>query len=427
MEMLPDLWKEDYWLPPGVTWRDMEQMGDSNRPRPLDLLIALPLALGFVALRYMFERFVAPPMARCLGVKNRFQVTAAPSPNLESFYIQNRREPTQSEMEGLMLSCRKTQRQIETWFKRRRSQDKPSKTKKFGEAAWRFFFYLTAFVAGLSCLVDKPWFWDLRECWRQYPFQPMESAHYWYYMLELGFYGSLLLRISVDVKRKDFKEQVVHHLATIFLLSFSYCANYIRIGTLVMLLHDSSDILLEPAKMFNYGAGWGRSCDTLFVMFAVIFLVTRLVIFPSKIIHTTLVLSMEVFEPFAGYYFFNILLMVLQGLHIFWAKLILHMVYKFLKGKLEKDERSDEESEVEEEEEDKGGEENKDPGVDCYWEKNSNPHLVLRLRGGIIEPSLKQLAQKYNCDRIICRKCYARLHPRAIKCGHTRNIRRRIL
>lgn len=55
-----------------------------------------------------------------------------------------------------------------------------------------------------------------------------------------------------------------------------------------------------------------------------------------RIIHTTLVLSMEVFEPFAGYYFFNILLMVLQGLHIFWAKLILHMLYKFLKGEVRK-------------------------------------------------------------------------------------------
>lgn len=32
--------------------------------------------------------------------------------------------------------------------------------------------------------------------------QPMESAHYWYYVLELGFYLSLLLRISVDIKRK---------------------------------------------------------------------------------------------------------------------------------------------------------------------------------------------------------------------------------
>lgn len=34
------------------------------------------------------------------------------------------------------------------------------------------------------------------------PPQAMEPAHYWYYMLELGFYGSLLLRISVDIKRK---------------------------------------------------------------------------------------------------------------------------------------------------------------------------------------------------------------------------------
>lgn len=41
---------------------------------------------------------------------------------------------------------------------------------------------------------------------------------------------------------------------------------------------------------------------------------------------------MESFEPFAGYYFFNAMLMVLQALHIFWAWLILRMVYKFLKG-----------------------------------------------------------------------------------------------
>lgn len=33
---------------------------------------------------------------------------------------------------------------------------------------------------------------------------------------------------------------------------------------------------------------------------------------------------------------------------------------------------------------------------------------MLRLRGGIIEPSLKALASKYNCDKMICRKCYVR-------------------
>jgi ceramide synthetase len=64
-------------------------------------------------------------------------------------------------------------------------------------------------------------------------------------MIELAFYWSLIFSQFIDVKRKDFWQMFIHHIATISLLSFSYIVNFVRVGTLVLIIHDCGDYWLE--------------------------------------------------------------------------------------------------------------------------------------------------------------------------------------
>ncbi|XP_021726496.1 ubiquitin-like [Chenopodium quinoa] len=73
---------------------------------------------------------------------------------------------------------------------------------------------------------------------------------------------------------------------------------------------------------------------------------------------------------------------------------------------------------------------------DYNIQKESTLHLVLRLRGGgsgkSYPPSLMALARKSNQDKLICRKCYARLPLRSTncrkkKCGHSNELRRKAM
>ncbi|CAH9137830.1 unnamed protein product [Cuscuta epithymum] len=71
--------------------------------------------------------------------------------------------------------------------------------------------------------------------------------------------------------------------------------------------------------------------------------------------------------------------------------------------------------------------------ADYNIQKESTLHLALSLRGGgrgglNFPPNLRDLAQKYNEKKQICRKCYARLPLKATncrkkKCGHSNELR----
>ena len=56
---------------------------------------------------------------------------------------------------------------------------------------------------------------------------------------------------AFDTRRSDMVEMTIHHIVTLVLISFSWVTGFVRIGSIVMLVHDISDVPLELAKVMN--------------------------------------------------------------------------------------------------------------------------------------------------------------------------------
>ncbi|XP_045153923.1 ceramide synthase 6 [Echinops telfairi] len=228
---------------------------------------------------------------------------------------------------------------------------------------WKFSFCLYLFTYGARFLKKTPWLWNTRHCWYNYPYQPLTAEFHYYYILQLSFYWSLAISQFTDIKRKDFGIIFLHHIVAVFLISLSYVNNMIRIGSLILSLHESADALLEASKVANY-AKLQKICDFMFLIFAIVFTTTRLVIFPLWLLNSTLFESWEIVGPFPSWWVFNLLLFFVQGMNCFWSYLIIKIACKAIsKGKagkwnplhVSRDDRSDIESSSEEEEEEPSG------------------------------------------------------------------------
>lgn len=71
---------------------------------------------------------------------------------------------------------------------------------------------------------------------------------------------------------------VVHHLAAIGLMSGSWCGNYVRLGTLVIFVHDTADFWLEVALLSSFFLGFfgcwdfGLDVSNILIIFATSFM-----------------------------------------------------------------------------------------------------------------------------------------------------------
>lgn len=233
------------------------------------------------------------------------------------------------------------------------------KIVKYVEAFWRFIFYSTFCYLGARAIFFPeiaPWVQDTNNHWEGWPYHQISGAALFYYHIELGSYIHQLL--WTEVNHSDFLEMTLHHIITIALIVISFITNFWRVGTSILLLHDLSDVVLEGCKVFNYsskpaGRKWIKDyiVDPGFGVFAVVFFVTRLVLFPRYILYSVIIDGYKVYGcEWGGCPVFIGLLVSLQCLHIFWFYLIMRMVVRLFTVGIEGDVRSDDEEEEDEDE-----------------------------------------------------------------------------
>lgn len=249
-------WHDEFWLPPNVTWEQFKNTGNGSEryATSSDLLYPIPLALVLLLVRFLVENNVFRPIGRHLGIKEVKRRHPGSNEMLEKAFLKPNPKPLgHEEIVKMAKQLDMTERSIELWFRQRALFSKPSQLDKFAETGWRWTYYTSIFLWGLTSLWSKTWFWNIRDCWYKYPYHNVDSDIWWWYMLELGFYWGLLGTQFFDVKRKDFWMMFVHHGATIWLMSFSWTCNFFKVGTLVLIIHDVADIFLESAKLCKYG------------------------------------------------------------------------------------------------------------------------------------------------------------------------------
>eukprot|EP00092_Neocalanus_flemingeri_P033830 GFUD01036788.1.p1 GENE.GFUD01036788.1~~GFUD01036788.1.p1 ORF type:complete len:363 (-),score=88.20 GFUD01036788.1:37-1125(-) len=354
-------WNPDIWLPPNVTWDSFDEsdpeiakeafVSPGTFARFSDLWYPIPLAILVMIARWVVERGIFKKVGIWMGMKDYKRTFPAHNQVLESVF-RSVTDPSLREVDHLSAESGLSIRQVERWFRQRRQAELPNTLQKFCETGWRFVFYLGILTYGFSCLWYKSWFWNIHNCWADYPNHKVDRDIWLYYMLELSFYWSLSITQFFDVKRKDFWEMFIHHNTTIALMMFSWSTHFTRVGTLVLIIHDCADHLLELAKIFRY-INYRKCCDVVFGIFALVWVVTRCGVFPSCILYSTLHDAGRDIEMFPAYYIFNTLLFILQLLNLVWTYFIFKIVHKALtKGEV-KDSRSDSEGTSEDEDENK--------------------------------------------------------------------------
>jgi TLC domain len=245
--------------------------------------------------------------------------------------------------------------------------------KKWQEQSWQLVIHVFASLLGWYILSKQTWWSDGASIWLPnplvvidgWPILPDDQKNFWSFEVKLQYISALTVWIYTcivhrffDERRKDYFVMYFHHIITIALVGCSFSCEYLRIGVLVMFVHDVSDIFVDLLKLVNYiqleGPNGFYATEISYVLCVLSWLYWRLYEYPFRVIKGSLFWPFVVIDDTLWGYlvrwynsenslyslifnslmpFFiemNILLILLLCLHIYWFHLFLMIGYKII-------------------------------------------------------------------------------------------------
>eukprot|EP00418_Pyrodinium_bahamense_P010097 CAMPEP_0179113234 /NCGR_PEP_ID=MMETSP0796-20121207/52968_1 /TAXON_ID=73915 /ORGANISM="Pyrodinium bahamense, Strain pbaha01" /LENGTH=326 /DNA_ID=CAMNT_0020811425 /DNA_START=30 /DNA_END=1010 /DNA_ORIENTATION=- len=207
------------------------------------------------------------------------------------------------------------------------------------DALFKGGYCVTMTAWAFSILRDKPWVpWflggsgDTRFCWSDgFPYQAIPEELRRFYLIAIGYNLSDAAMIFLETRKPDFWEMMLHHAIACSLVSYSYVLNYVRVGSLVLLLHGPVDVFINASKAFVDTPNI-RVTAVSYLGMIVTYVWFRIYIFPVYIMRSAWVESIQQVgeNGMFGWGYLNFALCVLLVLHVYWFCLIMKIgfVYK---------------------------------------------------------------------------------------------------
>jgi len=215
------------------------------------------------------------------------------------------------------------------------------RVQRFGTVSFKFIYFTVMTCMGWWLMRNEQWnpralygTGRIELCWADMPYQSNSTWMYCYMLTELGYHlQSLMFRVYKQRHRNDFLEMALHHSTTVMLISFSFVMNYLRIGTLLLFVHNLVDINIYAIKT-TVDTEYIKATVFIYVSLLISYAYYRLYVIPFVILRACVVWMKVMIDPadldVMGQYGLIGMLSILVIVEVYWFILFLFMGHHYL-------------------------------------------------------------------------------------------------